>query len=222
VPPESAERPAAKIGFGGLSHLVSEVDGIVADAAKRGTKAPASGRSRGDTPPQSQRRVLPQTNARRGVRRIQIYAGAGLALWAVATLVNSSGPSSGATESPSRAVSTTSNPSTASVVGPYVQQRPARKASAETPWTEQRPPAGQSTPFDAAQIRYCLAENVRLAAARGVVSSGPEIGRFNSMIDDYNARCSSYQYHAGQLESVQREVQARTSVLRAEGIARFR
>jgi hypothetical protein len=218
VPPESAERPAAKIGFGGLSQLVSEVEGILADAAKRAAKAPASGRSPGGTPSRAQRPVLPRTNAHRGVRRIQIYAGAGLVLWAVAILVNSSGP----TESPSRAVSTTSNPSTPSVVGPPVQQPPARSANAVIPWTEQKPPMGQSAPFDAAQIRYCLAENVRLAAAGSVVRSDPEIGRFNSMIDDYNARCSSYQYHAGQLESVQREVQARTSALRAEGIARFR
>jgi hypothetical protein len=63
---------------------------------------------------------------------------------------------------------------------------------------------------------------VRLEAARDVTSSDPEIDRFNAMIDDYNARCSSYRYRAGVLESVQREIQARTSALRAEGIARFR
>ena len=84
------------------------------------------------------------------------------------------------------------------------------------------PPVGQTTPFDAAQIRYCLAEDVRLEAARGVVNRDPDVDRFNAMINDYNSRCSSYRYRKGVLEFVQRELQSRTLELRAEGIARFR
>jgi hypothetical protein len=84
------------------------------------------------------------------------------------------------------------------------------------------PPVGQTTPFDAAQIRYCLAEDVRLEAARDIVNSDPDVDRFNAMINDYNSRCSNYRYRAGLLESLKRELQTRTSDLRAEGIARFR
>ena len=86
---------------------------------------------------------------------------------------------------------------------------------------EQLPPVGPDRVLDAAQIRYCLSEDIRLDAARDVVSADADVDRFNSMINDYNSRCASYRYRRQVFESVQREVQSNRTSLQAEGVARF-
>jgi hypothetical protein len=84
------------------------------------------------------------------------------------------------------------------------------------------PPLGADRVLGAAQIRYCLSEDIRLEAARDVVSVNADVDRFNAMIEDFNTRCSNYRYRREVFESVQRQVQANRTALQAEGIARFR
>jgi hypothetical protein len=84
------------------------------------------------------------------------------------------------------------------------------------------PPLGADRVLGAAQIRYCLSEDIRLEAARDAVSVDADVDRFNAMIEDYNTRCSNYRYRREVFESVQRQVQANRMALQTEGIARFR
>ena len=83
------------------------------------------------------------------------------------------------------------------------------------------PPTGPDRVLDAAQIRYCLSEDIRLEAARDVVNADADVNRFNSMINDFNSRCANYRYRRQVFESVQREVQSNKASLQAEGVARF-
>jgi hypothetical protein len=89
---------------------------------------------------------------------------------------------------------------------------------------ESKPPAGDGNVLSASQIRYCLAEDVRIGAAQKVVDryDDSQIEKFNNMVNDYNYRCSHFRYRDGTLQLVQSEIAARQSELEAEGAARFR
>jgi len=86
---------------------------------------------------------------------------------------------------------------------------------------EQPPPVGTNRVLGAPEIRYCLSEDIRLEAARDVVSTDAEVGRFNALVSEYNSRCGNYQYRRSVFESVQRQVEANRASLQIDGIARF-
>lgn len=92
------------------------------------------------------------------------------------------------------------------------------------PGAETLPPISRGATLDRAQIRYCVAEDIRLEAARGAVPGNreAEVQRFNAMVEDYNGRCASFRYRSGQLQSVRSEVEARRRQLEMEGAARFK
>jgi hypothetical protein len=74
------------------------------------------------------------------------------------------------------------------------------------------------------ELRYCLAENVRLESIRqGIdVGSGADVDAFNQRVDDYNSRCGAYRYQKEDLESVQQEIERARFRLEQEGKSRFR
>jgi hypothetical protein len=134
-------------------------------------------------------------------------------LWLIGFAANSSGPS------PVTPVTTPSS-SVPGVGAPAGQQSPVSSSPAKGRM-EQLPPIGPDRVLEAAQIRYCLSEDIRLEAARNVANADTDVDRFNSMINDYNSRCASYRYRRQVYESVQREVQSNRASLQAEGVARF-
>ena len=89
--------------------------------------------------------------------------------------------------------------------------------------TEEVPSAGSGNVLGAGQIRYCLAEDIRLTAAKQAVNeyNNSDIDRFNSMVADYNSRCSNFRYRRGALESVRSEVERHRLDLESEGRTRF-
>lgn len=120
----------------------------------------------------------------------------------------------------------------------YTPSEPPRSAAAPSPtWqppvspppppsrpVEDRPPVGTGIVLSNAQIRYCLAEDIRMTAAKSAISGYNEtdVDRFNGMVADYNSRCSSFKYRRGSLESVRAEVESARADLEAEGRGRFR
>jgi hypothetical protein len=86
---------------------------------------------------------------------------------------------------------------------------------------EVRPAAGTDRVLSEGGLRYCLSEDIRIEAARPIATSQRDIDLFNSMVRDYNARCTSYRYSEQVRRRVEREVRARTAELQAEGVARF-
>lgn len=89
--------------------------------------------------------------------------------------------------------------------------------------TETMPPVGTNQTLSRAEIRYCIAEEIRLQGAQGAIDrrKGDDIRRFNAMVDDYNSRCSSFRYRSGMLETARRDVEPNRDRLRADGAARL-
>jgi hypothetical protein len=89
--------------------------------------------------------------------------------------------------------------------------------------TETTPPVGTGNMLSRAEIRYCVAERIRLEGAQAALNhgKGDDITRFNTMVDDYNSRCSRYRYRSGDLESARSDVEPNSERLRGDGAARF-
>jgi hypothetical protein len=91
------------------------------------------------------------------------------------------------------------------------------------PIVEVVPPVGSGNPLSSAQIKYCLAEQIRVDGARSVLNQRSEnaVNRFNAMIDDYNSRCSNFRYRGGDYQRAQSEVEPDRGTLSAAGRSRF-
>src|SRR3546814_739566 len=74
---------------------------------------------------------------------------------------------------------------------------------------ESKPPVGQDLVFSTAQIRYCLAEDIRMEGAKAALNnySDSDVDRFNAMVADYNSRCGRFRYRSGALERARRDVE---------------
>jgi hypothetical protein len=88
---------------------------------------------------------------------------------------------------------------------------------------EQAPPIGSGNALSGAEIKYCLAEQIRLDDARSILNQQSEnaVNRFNAMIDDYNSRCSNFRYKRRDYQRVQSEVEPDRGTLWATGRSRF-
>lgn len=135
----------------------------------------------------------------------------------VVAMVNSTGRSS---HTPSR-------PSTASATLPATSTAPTSLQNALTPSaakTEEKPPVGENLVLPTSQLRYCVAQAARIDAAGKVVNatSQTDIDRFNTLVDDYNIRCSKVRYRGNALQTVKSEVETRRDQLEKEGAALIR
>ncbi len=112
----------------------------------------------------------------------------------------------------------TSLPSTAPANKPAIAQPQAPNRPSES-----KPSVGRNNVLSTAQIRYCLAEKIRLDAAETVLNNynDSDVDRFNGYVSDYNSRCGEFRYRQGSLESARRDVEPYRSQLQAEGRSRF-
>ncbi|MEO5607531.1 MAG: hypothetical protein ABIR13_08120 [Polaromonas sp.] len=209
-------------GFAGLSSLVSDVDTLPPPAAKK-EPTNASGASSSPPPPSSQT-AQPQLQP----RQQQTYeeppqpsSGSSGGKWvlgiaAVIGVLWLIGQSNKPTTSPAPTYSPPAQSTAPSYSPPAQPQEPSRPA-------ESQPPAGQNTVLSTAQIRYCLAEDIRLEGAKSAVNNyiDSDVDRFNAMVADYNSRCGNFRYRSGALESARRDIEPYRSQLQAEGLGRF-
>jgi hypothetical protein len=96
---------------------------------------------------------------------------------------------------------------------------------------EQRPtPSDLGTTYSAAQVRYCVAEDVRMNGAKEYAdrlsTTDPAafnriVEPFNDMVGDYNNRCSRFYYDQSQMMAIRGSVESRRSSLEAEGRRRL-
>lgn len=101
--------------------------------------------------------------------------------------------------------------------------RPVQSGSDFGNGFEEPPPVGRSNVLSVRQICYCLAEDIRLDAARGVVNTYIEsdVRTFNAMVADYNSRCAEYRHKQGSLEAARSTVEGYRIWLQSEGESRF-
>lgn len=89
--------------------------------------------------------------------------------------------------------------------------------------SEAVPPVGRGLVLNPSQIRYCIAQGIRLGAASEQLSSLPEgaAQKLEAMYVDYDGRCAEYRFQAGAFDQARRDVEARRETLEQEGIALF-
>jgi TonB family protein len=75
---------------------------------------------------------------------------------------------------------------------------------------EEMPQAGKGQLFSEFQIRYCLAQQLRIDAVRPLLNryDHPQIRRFNDQVGDFNARCGSYRYYGSALQDAKAWLEA--------------
>lgn len=202
-------------GFAGLSDLVPDIDAapppVEADSPKdaRPSPAPASkaapAQSKPPTPPPRPKPTPPKSSdsSSGGKWVIGIVVVLGV-FWLIGQ----------ADKRPTNAPSGRTSGSQVAPGSSY--QAPSRPE-------EVKPPVGQDLVLSTAQIRYCLAEDIRMDGAKSSLNnySDADVDRFNAMVSDYNSRCGSFRYRRGALESARREIEAYRSELHSDGRTRF-
>jgi len=218
---EEEQKKEESKGFAGLSSLVSDVDTTPPPAPKKeelAAAAPSAGHPAPQPaqPPsqQSQRQTYqepsqPSSDGSSGGKWVLGIAAIIGVLWLI-------GQSNKPTSSPAPAYSPPAQTTTPSYSPPAEPQAPSRPQ-------ESMPPVGQDLVFSTAQIRYCLAEDIRLEGAKSAVNNyiDSDVDRFNAMVADYNSRCGSFRYRSGALESARRDIEPYRSQLQSEGRSRL-
>ncbi|HHK3924678.1 TPA: peptidoglycan-binding protein [Pseudomonas aeruginosa] len=222
---EEEQKKGEGKGFAGLSSLVSDVGTTPPPAAKAEPAAAAPGAGRPapqpaqPQPQPSQRQTYqepaqpPSSGSSGGKWVLGIAAVIGV-LWLI-------GQSNKTTTPPAPAYSPPAQSTAPSYSPPPQPQAPSRP-------TESKPPVGQDLVFSREQIRYCLAEDIRIDGAKSALNNyiDADVDRFNAMVADYNSRCSSFKYQTNNrgrndLNSTQRDIEPFRSQLQSEGRSRF-
>ncbi|MFC1560716.1 hypothetical protein ACFL3W_02115, partial [Pseudomonadota bacterium] len=160
---EEDKKRAEGKGFAGLSSMVSDVDGVVASTQKQSQKTPA------EPPPQQpagNSQPAKQTPTRQAPQNYQAPAhpsgGSSAGKWALGIAVvigliwisnqSDNNRSSKSTHSAGTSSTSVAQVNQPAVVQPKVPTRPA----------ENKPSVGRNNVLSNAQIRYCLAEKIRI------------------------------------------------------------
>ena len=220
---EDEQKKGEGKGFAGLSSLVSDVETTLPPPAKQ--EAAGSGASSSaERPTASQNaQTEPQPTQQQPYQApSQPSSGSSTGKWvlgiaAVIGVFWLIGQGSKQSSSPAPAYSPP-----AQTTAPSYSAAPAQPQAPSRP-EETKPPVGQDLVFSTAQIRYCLAEDIRMDGAKSAVNnySDSDVDRFNAMVADYNSRCGSFRYRRGALESARRDIEPYRSQLQAEGRGRF-
>jgi hypothetical protein len=96
-------------------------------------------------------------------------------------------------------------------------------AATVTGLTMTKPLSGAGNVLEAPEIRYCLAESIRLDAGKGVVNtaSSRDVLLFNALVGDYNQRCVQYRYQTDVYDAAKVDVELARATLEAQGRGRF-
>lgn len=225
---EDQEKGDPKKGFAGLSSMVSDVDSTVSQPARESKPAPRAASAPAPAPAERARSTDDQEPDRPVYQApAQSSGGSSTGKWLLGIgvvagllwLVSQSGDKA---SSPAPAFTPSSDSSSAASPSPSWQPAPSPPPAPSRP-SEERPPGGTNNVLTSAQLRYCVAEKIRLDAAEGVISNYNEthVDRFNEMVADYNGRCGQFRYRSGALESARSEVERFRGALAADGRARF-
>ncbi len=216
---EEEQKKGESKGFAGLSSLVSDADTTPPLAAKEESAASAPSTERpapqaaqpqpSQPHPTHQEPAQPPSSGPSGGKWVFGIAAVIGVLWLI-------GQSNKSSTSPASAYSPPAQTATPSYSPPAEPQVPSRAE-------ESMPPVGQDLAFSTAQIRYCLAEDIRLEGAKSAVNNyvDSDVGRFNAMVADYNSRCGSFRYRSGALEIARRDIEPYRGQLQSEGQSRF-
>jgi hypothetical protein len=105
------------------------------------------------------------------------------------------------------------------------RSRPASRSSAlEVPPTPEasgsaviKPGVGTDLRLSRAEVRWCLFQEARLEAARTTIKRRAQTAVFNELVQDYNLRCSEYQYRQSDLDQARLDTLNNEERLKQEG-----
>ena len=220
---EDQDRKGGTKGFAGLSSMVSNVDVPPADSSR----SAGITSTRSEPPPSRVPPVEPPQPRAPTYQPPTQDPGSGTgAKWAIGIaivvgliwIVSLSDKKS--TSTPTSYPPIISTPATVS--SPSIPP-PTPEVQTSTRPTEERPPVGSGNVLGTPQIRYCVAEDIRLDAAKSVINqyNDSDIERFNALVADYNSRCSNFRYRRGALEGAKSDVERYRSEIATEGRSRF-
>lgn len=86
---------------------------------------------------------------------------------------------------------------------------------------EMVPPKGQDLMLAPAQVRYCVAQGIRLgsAAEQAVGLSAAASARMRLVFNDFDQRCTDYQFEPGSFLAVEQGVEADRAILEQQGLS---
>jgi hypothetical protein len=225
------------VGFAGLSSMVSDVDELITRVRRQHPEHDSARRTKADhvstaSPPSPQQSKDPRnTLSEVGVPRPgNDTPGMGTGIkWLVPTgIIGFLIWISSLEPTPQGSDTRPNTPSASVTSNREVTREPPREVRPPPPssaarFTEQRPPVGTNRVHSTAELRYCLAESIRLDGADPMVDTrvGAEVDRFNAMVSDYNSRCGAFRYRPDDLGRARREVEAHRAALLADGRERF-
>lgn len=220
-------------GFAGLSSLVSDIDTTIASAQKSqqgeasssSTQQPLhAGRQTLQEPKPDQRTYQPNAHPS-DVSSFGkwLFRMAAIIVFAMAVftgfiwLTNEMDNDSLSTPTSSLGPSLTTEPPTPAKPSTSADSKGRSRLS------EEKPLVGSNNVLSTSEIRYCLAEKIRVDAAESLINSYNEsdVDRFNKYVNDYNSRCGEFRYRHGALESARRDIEPHRIQLETEGRSRF-
>ena len=224
---EEEQKKGEGKGFAGLSSLVSDVDTTPPAPAPK--KEPAAAAPSAGHPSSQPAQPQPQPSQRQTYQEPAQPSSGGssggkwvLGIAAVMGVLWLIGQSDKNTTSPAPAYSPPAQTATPSYSPPPAEPQ------APSHLQESMPPVGQNQVLSTAQIRYCLAEDIRIDGAKSALNNyiDADVDRFNAMVADYNSRCSSFKYQTNNrgrndLNSSQRDIEPFRSQLQSEGRRKF-
>ena len=70
------------------------------------------------------------------------------------------------------------------------------------------PPMGVDKILTISEIRWCIREDVEIELIRSMAITNPQIIQFNSMVTNYNSRCSNFRYRDGTLTRAIKDIES--------------
>lgn len=232
-------------GFAGLSSMVSDVDATVASAKKQAHNASSDAKLQQSTQDaQSSDEDQPKEDSWAGGHSTaQPPSGSSIGKWllwigviviGVIWLVNQEDKKTPQKSTYSPKSSFISVPAPAPVKQPTLEKvqtptsAPAKQQIVLQPKApsrpiETKPSVGRNNVLSDPEIRYCLAEKIRLDTSEPLVNKylDSDVDRFNKYVNDYNSRCGAFRYQQGALERARKNVELFRNQLQADGRSRF-
>lgn len=211
-------------GFAGLSSLLSDVDDIVTSEKNSDTElsnessyteqAKHQPKNNSESSPEAYRRTqAPSSDFSRNIKLVYICAFI-LFIWLLVKINEKDNKIFKPAPTYSNSLEVESTPY---LVNKSLQSD--NKPSASNRPSEEKPAAGINLNLSTAQIRYCLAEDIRIKGAESTIDNRFEsdVARFNVMVGDYNSRCGHFRYRNGTLESAKTTIEPYRAIIEAEG-----
>lgn len=201
------ESESGKKGFSGLSSMVSDVTEEIQTVAKtesvHNENPEEHHQTSATTEPENHAPAVQQaTQPPTGSDGSKAVLWGGAIIIGIIFLI----ANGGSKDSPSQGSAPTySAHAPAPVAAPMPSSVPQAKPTAKR---GEKPPVGDGLVLNREQIKYCLAEDVRIDAVKQVMQNTKksEVDNLNRLVADYNSRCGHFKYRSGTLESVQGEI----------------